>query len=315
MPKPTNRDVHVDRPLTNLSVAYMQSAAGFISDKVFPPVPVMKKSDSYFTYAKDDWFRIDAKERAPSTESAGGGYELSTETYVCKRYSFHKDVDDELRANADQPINPDRDATEYITRQLMLKREKLWTEKYFTTSVWGADVTPGTLWSASGSDPIGDVDAQKDSIESVTGFRPNVLVVGPRVHTVLKNHADVQERIKYTQRGIVTEELLASLLGVDKYLVARAVVNSAKEGQTASMDYMYGKNALLVYAAPSPGIMQPSGGYTFSWNGLLGAGATGSRIKRFRMDEIESDRVEGDMAFDQKVVGADLGVFLNGVIA
>jgi hypothetical protein len=70
-------------------------------------------------------------------------------------------------------------------------------------------------------------------------------------------------------------------------------------------------SALLCYSAPSPGLMVPTAGYTFSWTGLIGAGNQGNRIKRFRMDPLNSDRVEIDCAFDQKLVAADLGCFFN----
>jgi hypothetical protein len=41
----------------------------------------------------------------------------------------------------------------------------------------------------------------------------------------------------------------------------------------------------------------------------------GARIKRFRMEELAADRVEGEMAFDMKLVGADLGIFFYDAIA
>ena len=44
MPNPTQSDLHVNVPLTNVSVAYMQDKAHFIADKVFPRVPVQKQS-------------------------------------------------------------------------------------------------------------------------------------------------------------------------------------------------------------------------------------------------------------------------------
>jgi hypothetical protein len=61
--------------------------------------------------------------------------------------------------------------------------------------------------------------------------------------------------------------------------------------------------------------MTPSAGYTFTWNGLLGSSAFGSRISRFRINEKRVDRIEGEMAFDFKVVGADLGYFFSGAVA
>ena len=78
MAQPSINQVHIDAILTNISVAYMQKSENFIADKVFPVVPVDKKSDKYFTYTKNDWFRDEAQRRADATESAGSGYSLST---------------------------------------------------------------------------------------------------------------------------------------------------------------------------------------------------------------------------------------------
>ena len=73
MAEPTLGSVHVNRPLTNISQAYIQDSADFVADKIFPVVPVQKQSDRYFVYTKGDWFRDEAQIRAPATESAGGG--------------------------------------------------------------------------------------------------------------------------------------------------------------------------------------------------------------------------------------------------
>ena len=61
--------------------------------------------------------------------------------------------------------------------------------------------------------------------------------------------------------------------------------------------------------------MTPSAGYSFSWNGYLGAGPDGNRVKQFRMENLASDRVELEIAFDMKLVAADLGYFFNGIVA
>jgi hypothetical protein len=60
--------------------------------------------------------------------------------------------------------------------------------------------------------------------------------------------------------------------------------------------------------------MVPSAGYTFTWSGLLGSNVLGTRISRFRMEHLKSDRIEIEQAFDHKKVAADLGgFFLNAV--
>jgi len=323
---PNYRQVHIDTALTNMSVAYIQSASAFISDKVFPVVPVQKQSDRYFVYSREDWFRDEAEVRAPATESAGGGYDIdNTPTYFCPKYAYHKDVTEEDRVNSDAPLNADRDAVDFVSFKLLLKREVLWAQKYFTPGIWTTEVTgvgasPGAgqflQWNDANSTPIEDIDAKQTAIMELTGYKPNVLVLGAWVYKALKNHPDILERIKYTQRGIVTTEILATLFDVEKVLVAEAVKNVAAKGAAESNTFILGKHALLCYAAPRPALKTPSAGYTFAWKGLLGANAYGGRILRIPMDWLGAgtERIEGEMAFDQKVVAADLGAFFANAV-
>ena len=88
-----------------------------------------------------------------------------------------------------------------------------------------------------------------------------------------------------------------------------AIENTANEGATNVHAFIGGKHALLLYTPATPGLMTPSAGYTFTWTGLLGGGALGTRISRMRVELRKADRVEIEMAFDQKQVAADLGYF------
>jgi len=327
---PTPSDVHVNAPLTQISIAFQQDAANFVADKVFPVVPVAKQSDRYYTYDRGSFNRDEAKKRAPGTESAGGGYNIdNTPTYYADVWAFHEDVSDQVRANADAVINPDRDATEYVTGKLLLKREKQLMSNYFTTGKWTTDIT-GVASAPSGvqtiqwsdytsSDPIVDLRRQITLMLQSTGFKPNTLLLGQQVLDALVDHPDVIDRVKYGQTpgspATVNENTLAAILGINRVMVSCAIENTAAEGQTNAHSFLAGKGALLTYAAPNPGLKTPTGGYTFAWTGLYGAEATGGRIKKFRMDHIESDRIEGEMAFDLKLVAADLGCFFASIVA
>lgn len=316
MPQPTSSQVHVDAILTNISVAYMQMADNFIATKVFPVVPVSKQSDKFFKYTKNDWFRDEAQRRADATESAGGGYNLSTDSYQADVYAFHKDIGDQTRANADAPINVDREAAEFVTGRMLLKMETQFVSNFFTTSIWGTDSTPSNLWSDyTSSDPIGDIETGKRTILSTTGYEPNTLVLGYDVFIQLKNHPDLVDRIKYTSSQVLSESLLASLFGVPRVMVAKSLKATNNEGGTEAYAFNYGKNALLTYSAPSAGLLQPSGGYVMSWTGVSqGIGAT-IGVSRMRMEQFKADRIEAEVAFDMKVIGSDLGFFFNGCVA
>ena len=269
MPQPTTSDVHVDAVLTNMSIAYMQDADHFVAGKVFPTVPVQKQSDLYYTYTQADFFRDAVELRADGTESAGTGYGLSTDSYSALVYALHKDIGDQVRANSDAPLSPDQDATRFLTQQMLLRQEIDWASKYFQTSIWGTDSTPSTLWSAaSGSDPIGDVQTGINTVLTNTGYKPNTMVMSYAVFSILKNHADIIDRYKYTSSASITEELLASVLGVDRVLVMGGIKNTGAEGASASYAQIGDKDACLLYVAPNAGIMAPSAGYNFSWTGL-----------------------------------------------
>lgn len=322
MPQPTRSDVHVNRPLTNISIAYIQKAGDFIADKVFPIVPVMKQSDKYFFYDKSYWFSTQAQKRAPGTESAGSGFLIdNTPNYYADVWAVHKDVDDQTRANSDQPIDLDRDATLFVTQQLILRREIQFVNTFVAPNTWtgASDFAPSITWDTAGSNPMYDVDYNKQVVKSQTGFLPNTFLCSTDVFFALKNNASVLDRIKYTQRGIVSEDLLAALFGVEKFLVIAAVQNTAAEtagggDTTGTFSFLSSNNGLLVYSNPAPSILQPSGGYIFSWQGMFGAGAQGNRIMTFRMEQLKSDRVEGEMSFAMKQIGSDLGVYYKNLL-
>ncbi|NIT99876.1 MAG: hypothetical protein GWN01_02705, partial [Nitrosopumilaceae archaeon] len=84
--------------MTNIAVAFMQDQQNFVAGRFFPTIPVSKQSDQYYTYNRADWNRDEMKVRAPSTETEGGGYRLSTDSYRCEVLGFHKDIDDRVRS-------------------------------------------------------------------------------------------------------------------------------------------------------------------------------------------------------------------------
>jgi len=319
--QPSRSDVHVDRPLTNISIAFMQNANNFIADRVFPVIPVAKQSDKYFTYDRGMFNRDEMKLRAPGAESAGATYTLTTASYSADVWALHKDVGDQIRANADTPLQLDREATEFLTVKALIRKEKNWASNYFATGIWTTERTgvsgspSGTefqRWDEAASTPIEDVREGARTIHGMTGFRPNKMVIGRAVYDALLDHPDIVGRIdrgQTTGTAIVMRQNLAALFEMDEILVMDAIENTAIEGAANAHSFIGSTNALLAYSAPSPGIMVPSAGYTFSWTGLLGAGALGTRIKRMRMEHLESDRVEIEMSFDQKLVAADLGAF------
>lgn len=328
MPQPSAQQLHVDRWLTNMAVAWSQDQANFVADKVFPIVPVTNESNYYLIYQKGTFYRINQlKPRPLGGRPAATGYETTQGHYQCIEWALEHLIDDRIRVNADQPADPDLAGMRLLTTQALIHRDTLWTSKYFVTGVWGTDWTGvGSApsgqqflqWDQSGSDPIQFIRGRANDVGGKTGYRPNTLVFGTLAYEAFINHPDVLDRIKYTQRGLVTPEIVASLLDVNKVLVPRAVSNSAAEGQADSINYIASPTSvLLAYAAPAPSIQEPSGGYTFAYTGLLPGvtNAFGGVIMRGREELAHSDVLQVRASYDQEIVASDLGEVFQTVVS
>jgi len=309
----TTSEVHVDAALSNVSLAYAQESTSFVSNRVFGTVPVTQLSNKYHVFDKAQWLRSEAALRGTGAPTRGGNFTMSTGTYSCDEYGFHMDVDDTVARNADAGVDILTSATQYVTEKLLQKRDQVFAAAAFTTSVWtgstsGSDITPSTVWSASGGTPIKDIADQQAAVHAKTGRKPGTLLLGKDVYAALKDSDDILDRVKYTERGVVTTDLLAALFDVDEVIVAGSIVNSAQEGATASYAPVFdADDALLIYKPANPGLLTPAAGYMFQFDDL--------RTLRYRMDAHHSERIETLAAFDFKVTGADLGVFFRTAVA
>lgn len=314
---PTSRDVHIDGLLTNIAIAY--SNQKYIADQIFPIVPVNKQSDLFPTYDQSHWFRDEARVRAPATKSEGGGWTVGTDNYFALRYSYRSEIPDEVRDNADAPFALESNATNFVMDKIAMRREVAWANDFFTTGVWGNDdagSTDFTQWSDySASLPFVDLLNYQDEIEARIGVEGNTIVMGKQVWNKLKWHPDMVDTIKYTERGIPSEELFKAATGFTNVLVGRAIMTTDPEGTAeASVTYtrIFGKHALVMYVPPSPSLMTPAAGYTFTWRRVPNSI---NYVVRHRDDEREVDIIEGNTYFDQKVTAARAGTFLQNAVA
>ena len=334
MPMLTPSSVHVDAPLTNLTIAYLQDQNNFIADKVFPNVAVAKKTDKYYIYDRENFNRVDVQARAPRTKAPRVGLTVSTDTYSTDVYSLSTDFDFETLANEDAALNIRSAGAQMLTHQLLIDREKKWATSFFGTGIWGTNYagvasSPSSVqfiqWSDyTNSTPITDITtARRAMMLKSGGFKPNKMVVTRDVRDTLINHPDILARLNggatVTNTALVTDAKLAEIFEVSDFMILDAIENTAKEGLTESNAFIASKKAALYYAPASSGLMVPSAGYNFTWNSLDNASGYGIDIRSYTGDFLRvegiSELLEANMAYDQKVVGADLGVFFTTIIA
>jgi len=290
---PWQNEMHVSQALTNISVKYRPT--GMIAEELFPRVPVKKETDQYFVYGTAN-FRPDQDLRANRGAANEVDYDVSTSSYDLYERALFGLVSDRDRANADPAIQPEIDVTENLTDKILLGRE-LRCYQQMTTTVWSQNQTQVTttswVYNSTTSDPIADVDTATANIIAQSGMKPNTIAMGYPVFTALKHHVNILERIKYSERGIVTTDILSSLFDLERVLVSSAIRDTAQEGLTVSLAPIWSPdgtstNVFVGYVAPSPGLRKISAGYhlTISYQGGP------FKVKKWREEKRASDVIE-----------------------
>lgn len=245
MPSPEN--VHVDTLLTAWGVGFDQEEAGFVADRIMPIVPVEQQSDKYVVWGKESWRTVDDL-ATPRSVIREIDYEVSSTTYTCDGHALEVFI--ENARNEDPPHNKLRDAVYLLSKQLHLNREKAVIDAAVATGA-SATASATVAWGSTGTTTIvQDVDTWKQTVRNTIGSYPNVAVMGPDVLRVLKTCAEIRNYLQYSVGGVVTEQLLASLFGLDEVLVSTAAYDSARKGQTFSATGVFPASTFLLFRRP-----------------------------------------------------------------
>ena len=307
---PELQNVHKDTILTNISIMYRN--ADYVGTQLLPIVPVKKKSDIYYVYdSKADRFRIPVTLRAPRTESRTVDWKVTEYGYNCYEHALNSLIDDIEKDNADKPLNLQVDTVEFLTDIITLGLEKRIKDILTLEANLAAHSLGSKTWdiyaNSNKSSPIADIETGKAAIHQVIFREPNVLLLGKAVYDKLKHHPDILDRIKYVQKGVVTPELMASVFEIEKVIVGKAGYNTAKEGKDESLSYLWGKNAILAYVEPRPGIKKFSLGYVFQSQKF--------QTRRARIEVKHSDWFEVGSIQDEKMVAKACGYRISPAIA
>ena len=229
----------------------MQDHKNFVADQAFPIISSPSKSDDFYTYDRGMFNRDEMKELAPGARADAANYDITTDNFNAKVYALAKDIADQVRANADEPIKLDSEAAEFLALKVLIHKEVLWTASFFITGIWteqrtGVASSPsGTdflRWDVNSSQPIEDMRRAMRAVHSSTGFRPNKMVICRQGYDALLDHPDIIGRLAQGQTpggpAMTQRENLTALFELEKILVLDSIVNSANEGATNSHDYI-----------------------------------------------------------------------------
>ena len=305
---------------TAIALAYQNKE--LIADLVLPRTTVNERSFKWDLHTKSDMFTVPdllvGRKGVPNeVEFTATEQTSSVGDYGLDDVVPQEDVDS---ARSKPGLDPLGRATEGVSELIMLAREKRVADLVFAAATYpsGSKVTldAANQWSAfsnAASDPVEDILAAHEAML----MKPNTLVLGSQVWFQLRRHPKVISAVfalggNAATGGIASLQAVADLFEVDRILIGRAFINTAKPGQTATYSRIWGKQAALLRINPLAGVR--GNDISFGMTAEYGTRIAGT-IAEPRVGLRGATRVRVGESVKELVTAADCGYLFDAAVA
>lgn len=330
--------LYYDPILTGFSVGYQDQR--LYADRIFPVTPVRTQSGRYRIFDRSNWLIYPSRREPGTVANEITGAKWSEDTFFTKEHSLQAPVNDEedqqlnsqggladATFGGDLQINPHRDATELVTRSILLEWEYKVASAVRNTANYPAGhvitVTGEDQWNDSSlvasplapyqtiSDPVSTI---RDAIRIIyrdTGRYPNLMAIPFDVAGVLENHPRVVERFK--NFSLLQPDAWRLLSGFDgEVLIVDSSYNQAQNvDATEDIVSFWGYDVWIGIVDNQPGQRTKTFGKTFA---QVYPDGTIRPTDRWREEARKSDLVRVSQKYDLKVVSGEAGVLIRNAI-
>lgn len=304
----------IDLLLGNVSSKYVPK--GYICEQVLPEIQSAQYTGKLGIYGS-------AHLRIENSLKGGRGKYRRVETTQSSTTSFDIEghglegfISKEDYRNKLEPFDAEVDEVEGITEILFLEKEKMLADTLTSTAILTQNVTlSGTsqFSDLNNSDPLGVAATARAAILDGCGFLPNMAIMDVKVWNILRFHPALLDSLGFKQArpGGITQDEMAIALGVDKVLYANARYNSAKEGQTAVLAPVWGKDIVFCVSPESAQKKQTALGYMVRLQGS----APRKVSKWANNNPSDSTSVLVEDEYDMLISNATAGYVIKAAIA
>lgn len=264
----------------------MWRPSGHIAEQVFNVKQVSNESDTYYVWNKGQRFRVlrsDGKGslRADGTRAKVSNVGFTEASYKAQEYAKATYITDREKANADAALGLEQSRILAIQDELMLDME-LRVAGIVTTT---GNYTHGNIVTNSGTSQWNNASfaslnsngtghsaiygqflaAQQQIIKNTGGKRANKVVIPFEVAYVMANDPGLADMEKYTLNRLLQGMQItdgAKFMGMD-VLMPTIQYQSTVEGEADNIGSVWGKNVILFYQDPNPGLNSLTFGLTF----------------------------------------------------
>jgi hypothetical protein len=317
MPAPsTGRDLHVDKPLSNVLIN--RRPDGFIADDLLPITPVDKQSDIFYKFDHLEWFRHedDLTNRAPGTEANKVHFTVTSDGYFAPNFALSTDWPVEDAVNADEVLQWAESSALFLADRLLMDYEKRVADLVVVTGNVGTVTTISSAWSdRTNSEPFTDMVVKLDQFRVRTGKEPNVMIMPQQVWARMKDNNQIRDLLFGDRGGVPTAQQLANLWDIPKVLIPKTLVNTDAEAspQTGTKVDIWGPHIWIAHVNLLQGRFTDTWLNAFRWtNPLLGVPFAIIRHPFDTKKRVFS--IEASYYQAEKIVSSDLAERITNVV-
>lgn len=293
---------HVDPVLTGISIEYWD--AEFVAKALFPDAPTDEVSGLYPEYEKKTGFLVENDLLSADGEAVEDRFRVDWKGFSCVPHARKQSV---------SAISKKYDV---MGGKVVIPREVLASKLCMSKLQRTYEHSAAQIATSPTTYPFGNRFPQNAGWTSETDVVPvikqalnacwqrgNTLLIGYDVWDILTENESILDRIKGSQKGIITVDILKELFDVQNVVVGKSRYYNKT---SKSYEYIWGDNIVCAYVA-DPGPEKQWFGTTHQVDG-------GIQMRKYR-DEKKgggSDVVEGIWYYDIKVPCAECGALISG---
>lgn len=266
----TNQIRVIDPVLSEVARGYQNSE--LVGVNLFPYVPVGQRGGKIIEFGTEA-FRLYATGRVPGANTKRVSFGYSSGSYALEQHALEGvvPVEHQEEAQAVPGINLAQGTIRGVQDIISLRLEKAQADLARNAANYGANnkttLSGTSQWSdySGVSMPGQDIRDAIEAIRSVTGKRPNVVLMGAKVFAALQEHPAILDRTKHTSKDSITTAILAGLWNVQSVVVG----DSIYADDAGAMQDVWGKDVVLAYTQRA-GVSDrglPSYGFTYRLRG------------------------------------------------
>lgn len=307
-----NTPFPLDPVLMAIAIAYRNPA--YIADLVLPRVTVGKQEFKYWRYPVEESFA--APETAVGRRSAPNEVELTAteETSATQDFGLDDPIPQADIDNAPANYSPVDRAVRQLADYIALGREVRTAELVFNPANYTADKKVALM----NTDQFSDFE-HSDPVEVISEaldkplMRPNTMTMGQSVWSKVSRHPKIVKAINGNDgdTGIVRRQAVAELFELQNIYVGQHRLNTAKKGQVANLQRVWGKHISLTFIDPNA---DTNGGVTFGFTAQWGSRISGQETDS-KIGLRGGQRVRVGEAVKELIVASDAGYLIEDAVA